>query len=40
MLNLKINSNDKTVLIGNTGVGKTTILNLIVLFDNVSDGNI
>jgi ABC-type bacteriocin/lantibiotic exporter with double-glycine peptidase domain len=39
-LNLKINSNDKTVLIGNTGVGKTTILNLIVLFDNVSTGNI
>ncbi|GHT05447.1 ABC transporter [Endomicrobiia bacterium] len=39
-LNLKINSKDKTVLIGNTGVGKTTILNLIVLFDNISAGNI
>ncbi|GHT70555.1 hypothetical protein AGMMS49950_05740 [Endomicrobiia bacterium] len=37
---LEIISNDKIVLIGNTGVGKTTILNLIVLFDNISSGKI
>ncbi|MDR3275280.1 MAG: ABC transporter ATP-binding protein/permease [Endomicrobium sp.] len=40
-LNLEINSNDKIALIGNTGAGKTTILNLIVLFDrSVSAGKI
>jgi ATP-binding cassette subfamily B protein/ATP-binding cassette subfamily C protein len=32
---LKINSNNKIVLIGNTGIGKATILNLIILFDTM-----
>jgi ATP-binding cassette subfamily B protein len=39
-LNFKVNQNDKIVLIGPTGAGKTTILNLIVLFDRLSCGNI
>ncbi|MDR3071787.1 MAG: ABC transporter ATP-binding protein/permease [Endomicrobium sp.] len=40
-LNLDINLNDKLALIGKTGIGKTTILNLIVLFDRgISSGKI
>ncbi|MCA6070616.1 MAG: ABC transporter ATP-binding protein [Endomicrobium sp.] len=37
---LEIISNDKVALVGNTGAGKTTILNLMVLFDNISAGKI
>ena len=38
--NLEIILNDKVALVGNTGVGKTTILNLMVYFDNISAGKI
>jgi ABC-type bacteriocin/lantibiotic exporter with double-glycine peptidase domain len=37
---LEIISNDKVALVGNTGAGKTTILNLMVLFDNIFAGKI
>jgi ABC-type bacteriocin/lantibiotic exporter with double-glycine peptidase domain len=39
-LNFEINLNDKVIITGHTGAGKTTILNLIVLFDSISSGNI
>ncbi|MDR2616835.1 MAG: ABC transporter ATP-binding protein/permease [Endomicrobium sp.] len=39
-LNFEVNLNDKVIITGHTGAGKTTILNLIVLFDRLSCGNI
>ncbi|MDR1523338.1 MAG: ATP-binding cassette domain-containing protein [Endomicrobium sp.] len=39
-LNFKVNLNDKVALIGRTGAGKTTVLNLMLFFDRISSGEI
>ncbi len=39
-LNLKINKNEKVAIVGETGSGKTTLINLILKFYAINSGNI